>query len=192
MTKRKLEDLTKDDWNALFPIQLVDHNPQWKDIFEIEKQLILSKVGEDSILRIAHFGSSSIPKIKSKPYIDMLIEIPKSLLFDIGLIQKMEALGYSYFVVPKRNNFDAYMSFGKGYHTDGTKAQIFHIHMCPDNSDMWQQLKFRDYLNANDEHAKNYENLKLELASKFKNDRGAYVLGKTEFIMETLDLINSN
>ena len=34
-----------------------------------------------------------------------------------------------------------------------------------------------------------YEELKINLALKFKNDRGAYVLGKASFIAETINLI---
>ncbi len=75
--KKTLYDLTKEDWNTLFPIELVDHNPEWKNIYENEKQRILEKIGQEKILRIEHFGSSSITSVKSKPYIDLMIEIPK-------------------------------------------------------------------------------------------------------------------
>jgi GrpB-like predicted nucleotidyltransferase (UPF0157 family) len=186
---KTLYDLTKEEWNNLFPIELVDHNPNWKSIFEKEKKVILSNVGSDSILRVEHFGSSSISTIKSKPYIDLLIEIPKELLFNKDLILKFKSLGYTYFKVPERNHVPAYMSFGKGYRFDGKKEQIYHIHMCPKDNVMWEQLLFRDYLNENKERAKQYEILKLELASTFRNDRGAYVLGKDKFIKETMDLI---
>lgn len=187
--KKSLYDLTKEDWNTLFPIELVDHNPEWKQIFENEKKRIIKKVGNETILRIEHFGSSSIPNIKSKPYIDLLIEIPQQLLFEENLIAQFTELGYVHFKVPSRDNIEAYSSFGKGYNLAGKKEQIFHIHMCPKENFMWKQMDFRDYLIANDERAKQYENLKLNLASKFKNDRGAYVLGKTDFINETLDII---
>ncbi len=187
--KKTLFDLTKEEWNTLFPIELVNHNPEWKKTFKIEKERILKKVDTTSILRIEHFGSSSIPLIKSKPYIDMLIEIPKELLFDKNLISKFDDLGYSHFVVPERENIEAYSSFGKGYNLDGKKEQIFHIHMCPKENIMWKQIGFRDYLIENQERAKMYESLKTKLAKKYKNDRGAYVLGKTEFINETLELI---
>jgi len=187
--KKTLYDLTKDDWNNLFPVEMVEHNPEWKKIYDLEKTRIFERVGKESILRIEHFGSSSIPSIKSKPYIDMMIEIPNELLFDENLIAKFADLGYSHFKVPARDNIDAYMSFGRGYNLDGKKEQIFHIHMCPKENVMWKQIEFRDYLNSNEEKAKEYENLKLELASKFKNDRGAYVLGKTEFINEILKII---
>jgi GrpB-like predicted nucleotidyltransferase (UPF0157 family) len=187
--KKTLYDLTKEDWNTLFPIELVNHNPEWKSIYENEKQRILEKVGQEKILRIEHFGSSSITSIKSKPYIDLMIEIPKELLFDEQLIDQFTELGYSHFKVPARENIEKYSTFGKGYNHDGTKEQIFHIHMCPKDNVMWKQIDFRDYLNANEKRAKEYEDLKLELAYKFKNDRGSYVLGKTDFVKETLELI---
>ena len=187
--KKTLYDLTKEDWNTLFPIELVDHNPEWKNIYENEKQRISEKVGQEKILRIEHFGSSSITSIKSKPYIDLMIEIPKDLLFDEQLIDQFTELGYSHFKVPARENIEEYSTFGKGYNIDGRKEQIFHIHMCPKDNVMWKQIDFRDYLNTNEKRAKEYEDLKIELASKFKNDRGSYVLGKTDFVKETLELI---
>lgn len=187
MTK-SLKELKKEDWNRLFPIELVDHNPEWKNIYKKEKQRILNKVSEEKILRIEHFGSTSITSIKSKPYIDLMIEIPKELLFDKTLIDEFKELGYSHFKVPTRENIEEYSTFGKGYNVDGTKEQIFHIHMCPKDNIMWKQIEFRDYLNANKKRAKEYEDLKIELASKFKNDRGSYVLGKTDFVNETINL----
>ena len=189
--KKTLKDLTREDWNALFPLKLVPHNPEWKRIYEAEKQLILETVGEDAILRIEHFGSSSIPRIQSKPYIDIFIEIPKRLLFDEALIQRFETIGYTHFEVPARENIEAYSSFGKGYRVEGPSEQIFHIHMCPPDNWMCRQIEFRDYLNANEQRAVEYEQLKLDLVAKFKNDRGSYVLGKTQFIHDTLAMIDA-
>ncbi|WP_159092253.1 hypothetical protein [Aquimarina sp. Aq107] len=53
--KKTLNDLTKDEWNTLFPIELVDHNPAWKNIFRNEKERIVNKIGSKTILRIEHF-----------------------------------------------------------------------------------------------------------------------------------------
>lgn len=186
---KQLQDLTRDEWNTLFPIELVDHNPDWKNLYEAEKQTIVSEVGTEIVLRVEHFGSSAIPAIKSKPYIDMLIEIPAPRLFSSQVIAKFEALGYTHFKVPARDNIDAYMSFGKGYNLEGKKEQIFHIHMCPKDNYMWKQIAFRDYLNENYDKAKEYEILKLELAAKHRNDRGAYVLGKSEFVKATVEML---
>ena len=140
--KSSLKDLTKEDWNTLFPIELVEHNPEWENIFEQEKEQIIARVGKKTVLRIEHFGSSAIPSIKSKPYIDMMIEIPKEILFDKNLITKFADMGYSHFKVPARENIDAYISFVKGYNLDGRKERIFHIHMCPKENVMWKQIDF--------------------------------------------------
>lgn len=187
--KKSLYDLTKEDWNTLFPVILFDHNPDWKTIYKEEEKRILDALGEGVILNIEHFGSTSIPAIKAKPYIDLIIEVSKEDLFDDQLIKSFESLGYSYFKVPEREDIDAYMSFGKGYALEGEKEQIFHIHACPKDNYMWKQVAFRDYLNENLESAKAYEKLKVASASKFKNDRGSYVLSKTDFINETLAII---
>lgn len=61
--------------------------------------------------------------------------------------------------------------------------------MCPAHNITWQQLEFRDFLRANPEKAREYEELKRELALKFENDLGSYILGKTDFIKETMDLM---
>jgi GrpB-like predicted nucleotidyltransferase (UPF0157 family) len=186
---KTLYNLTKEEWNSLFPVELVEHNPEWKYIYNKEKEKILAQLGEDIVLRIEHFGSTSISNIKAKPYIDILIEVSSDLLFDEGIIENLKQIGYTYFKVPQRDNISAYMSFGKGYDLDGKKEQIFHIHMCPKENVMWKQIDFRDHLNSDLERAKKYEELKLKLESQFKNDRGAYVLGKTDFINETMKLI---
>ena len=189
--KRTLYDLTKEDWNTLFPVELVEHDPAWKPLFKAEKDKILQQLGSDTALQIEHFGSTSIPGIKAKPYIDMLIAIPKELLFDENVISHLSEIGYTYFLVPEREGIDAYMSFGKGYQLEGEQEQIYHIHMCPKENVMWQQLQFRDYLIANPERAKAYEALKVELAARYRNDRGAYVLSKYDFIKETLALVEN-
>lgn len=45
----------------------------------------------------------------------------------------------------------------------------------------------RDYLNANEEKAKEYSELKKQLANKYPNDRIAYTNGKNKLIEEILN-----
>ena len=72
------------------------------------------------------------------------------------------------------------MMFVKGYKTSGLKGQSFHIHVRFKGD--WDELYFRDYLRKNEGVKKEYEKLKLDLATKFKNDRDAYTSAKTDFI----------
>lgn len=181
-----LYELKKEDWNRLFPIHLEEHNPAWREIFLREKELILPRISHFSPELVEHVGSTSIPGIKAKPYIDLLIVIPAEHLFSEEVISSMAEIGFTYFLVPKRDDIEAYMSFGKGYNLDGLKEQIFHIHMCPQDNVMVNQLLFRDVLRKDEKLARAYENLKVESASKFKNDRGSYLLSKNEFIQSVI------
>ena len=187
---KQLTDFTKEDWDRLFPIALEPHNPQWKSIFEAEKSQIEEALIAEEDLQVEHFGSTSIPGIASKPYIDMLIVIPSEWLFDPGIIKAMEKLDYQYF---ERTDATAnYMIFVKGYHTDGTTDQVFHIHMCTADNDMADQLAFRDALIADPAKAQAYEELKLQLAKEYKHDRSGYRIAKGAFIAEVLKEYSMN
>jgi len=190
--KKSIKEFTKKDWDSLFPIQLSNYNPKWRKIFELEKQMINENVGSEFIERIEHFGSSSVPNIKAKPYIDILIEVPKQFLFAPQMIKNFLDIGYTCLTEPMKDNEDNYMILAKGYNIDGTNGQVFHIHACPKGHSMLSQIEFRDYLISNPERAKEYETLKIELASKFKNDRSAYRIAKTEFIDKTLKMSKKN
>lgn len=60
-----------------------------------------------------------------------------------------------------------------------------HIHMVERNFiDHWDRLLFRDYLIEHSDVAREYERLKVQLASDSPRDRVAYTAGKTQFIVE--------
>ena len=182
-----LYELKKEDWNRLFPVHLEDYHPDWSRIFEEEKQQIESQLAAFSPQLIEHMGSTSIPGIKAKPYIDILIVVGKEHLFSDQLIEAFAEIGYTYFLVPKRDQIEAYMSFGKGYRLDGRKEQIFHIHLCTRDNFMVNQLVFRDSLRSDRDLARRYEALKVESASKFREDRGSYLLSKNEFVLNVIE-----
>ena len=58
-----------------------------------------------------------------------------------------------------------------------------HIHIVKWNGTEWKKyIHFRDYLNANENVALQYENLKKEMQSKYADDRVAYMKGKQNMI----------
>lgn len=181
-----LYELTREDWNRLFPIHLVEHSPAWKHIFQQEKELILSKISDIQPLFVEHVGSTSIPGIQAKPYIDILIVVKEEWMFSQVLIDRMSEIGFTYFLVPKHEEIESYMSFGKGYNLDGVAEQIFHIHLCTEDNFMVNQVRFRDKLRANTKLAQAYETLKAAAAITFQNDPGGYRNSKSNFIREVL------
>ena len=75
---------------------------------------------------------------------------------------------------------DKRMSFNKGYTPEGYAERVFHIHfhLTGDND----EIRFRDYLIAHPDIAKEYEGLKLSLLPRFKHNRDAYTEAKTDFV----------
>lgn len=65
--------------------------------------------------------------------------------------------------------------------------QTHFIHVVIFNSKEWHDyIDMRDFLNANEEKALEYSNLKEKLAKKYPNDRIAYTNGKSRLIEEIL------
>lgn len=174
----KLEDMSLEKLWELFPIKFADNTDNFKDIY-LEEEKNLEFLLGNYITRISHIGSTSIIKIKTKPIIDILIEID----FDNKNIVKNVLLNNDYTLMSE--SFDK-MSFNKGYTINGYADKVFHIHIKKYGD--CDELYFRDYLNENQLKAIEYEKLKLELFNKCKLNRDLYTDGKKEFVSEIVNL----
>lgn len=59
--------------------------------------------------------------------------------------------------------------------------------------DRISSIMFRDYMNSHEDEKKRYEELKIELYNKYKNERKQYTLGKDKYIKEIINkAINEN
>ena len=172
-----LKNLSLEELWELFPISFTDCNEKFKEIYSDEENILKSLLG-NYIKRISHIGSTSIKNIKTKPIVDILIEID----FDNKDIVKERLLNNNYILMAETSDK---ISFNKGYTINGYADNVFHIHIKEyGNCD---ELYFRDYLNDNYEKAKEYEKLKLELYEKYKPDRDLYTEGKKEFVAEIVN-----
>jgi GrpB-like predicted nucleotidyltransferase (UPF0157 family) len=62
------------------------------------------------------------------------------------------------------------------------------LYVCPPQSREFQRhIAFRNHLRTHPEAAQQYGNLKKSLAAQFRNDRDAYLAGKTNFITSILN-----
>ena len=159
-------------------VELSPHNPEWKKFYQKEKNLLQNTVGEH-ILEIQHVGSTSISGIIAKAIIDIAVAVRD---FDEAkvCVKPIEGLGYEYrgeYGIERRHYFV------KG------QPRTHHLHMLEATSrDYKNHLLFRDYLNKHQETAREYEQLKMELAEKSKTDREAFQEGKSPFIEQVLKL----
>ncbi len=153
-------------------VVLADHNPRWAELYEEEAARIREALGP-VVLAMEHYGSTSIPGIKAKPIIDILVGVA-SLDDALNHIAAMSAIGYDYAAdagVPMHH------IFGKGV------ARTHLVHFVEYDSYRWHEaVRFRDRLRAEPDEAAAYERLKTELAAMHPNDRAAYTEGKTTFV----------
>ncbi len=134
-------------------VRLVDHNPAWQQAFAVEASHIRAALGE-VVIDLQHFGSTSIPTIRAKPILDLMLGIAD---FDQGpsLAPALARLGYEY--VPHAGVPNHV--FGKG--VDRTHL----LHVVAHDSPKWHRnLRFRDRMLADPRLAQAYEDLKARLA----------------------------
>jgi GrpB-like predicted nucleotidyltransferase (UPF0157 family) len=157
-------------------IKLVPYDPGWPDQYAQEAGL-LSAVLSPEIVATHHMGSTSIPGLKSKPVIDLIIEVKDIEAID-EYNDRMIALSYQpmgeYGIAGRR-------FFRK--EINGVRTHHVHIYQVG-NAEIARHLRFRDYLLAHPEEAQTYSRLKDALALQHPEDIESYVAGKTAFCCE--------
>ncbi|RPK01537.1 GrpB family protein [Priestia endophytica] len=155
-------------------ITVVEHNPKWKHEYLKEEKLIV-KILQKELVNSFHIGSTSIPDLKAKPIIDILLVVNDIKALD-NYSQQFEKLGY-----------EVMGEFGikqRRYYCKGGNNRTHQIHAFQyDNTqEIERHLSFRDYLCQNSEIRQQYGELKSKLAHKFPNDINGYSNGKDEFV----------
>ena len=171
-------------------VKLVPHNPKWSGLFDEEKQLLKNTFG-NTIITIEHIGSTAIPGIPAKPIIDMDIGV-ESLEIGRSMKEKFEKLGYEHRpFVPGHAKEE--LKWQELYVKGPESKRTHHAHVTAYGNNYWENdLLFRDYLRKNSVRAKQYTELKAELAEKHADDRGVYTKNKEQFINETLEMARLN
>ena len=164
-------------------VTIAPYDPAWPESFRQEKEHLLSCLPNDLIRRIEHFGSTAVPGLAAKPIVDMLVEVTDLQATKVRIVPVLESQGYDYFWRPTHGDDGPpfYAWFIK--RDPRTGARTHHIHMVEGHfTEHWDRLLFRDYLVEHPEVAREYEALKIRLASASPRDRVTYARGKTDFI----------
>lgn len=175
--RKDLSEMTLEELWELFPIILCEHNPGYKEWYIKEKENIEKAVGENTIERINHIGSSAVEGLIAKPTVDILLEVGCNTDID-KLKLRLENAGWTLMSFEKEPVLK--MSYNKGYTPDGFSEKVFHLHVRLLGD--WDELYFRDYLMIHEEVAKKYGELKQKLKKQYEHNRDGYTEAKTEFI----------
>ncbi|MBL4934574.1 GrpB family protein [Clostridium sp. YIM B02515] len=176
---KELSEMTLEELWKLFPIILKEHNKDYKDWYEIEKERLLSFLNKKNIIRINHIGSSAVEGLISKPTVDILLEIDDQT--DIEQLTNT-IIENGWILMSSRKKPNMQLSFNKGYTKEGFAEKVYHLHVR--YNDDWNELYFRDYLIEHKEVADEYGKLKLGLIGKYEHDRDGYTDAKSDFILK--------
>jgi GrpB-like predicted nucleotidyltransferase (UPF0157 family) len=158
---------------------LVDYDPQWPDEFAAEKQRLQAALG-DIALGIEHYGSTSVPGLRAKPILDIMVGV-RALEDWVKCKAPLEALGYDYAAhagIP--NDF----VFGRG--RDRTERTHL-VHVVEYGGEQWRNaLAFRDALRADPALAAEYAAIKQQAVEQLPVNRARYTDFKAPFVAAVL------
>jgi GrpB-like predicted nucleotidyltransferase (UPF0157 family) len=158
-------------------VRIVPYDPAWPAHFEVAREAILAACN-GVVIALEHVGSTAIPGIAGKPYIDLMPGLER---FEDGqaMVEGMASLGYSFrgeLRIPGRHYFSKWIN--------GDEHVWKHnVHCYAVGHIEWtRHLVFRDALRADPALRDEYERLKFELAARFAKDIEAYADAKSEFV----------
>jgi GrpB-like predicted nucleotidyltransferase (UPF0157 family) len=158
-------------------VSVVPSDPRWSTAFQAEAERvagILSAVGLRPV-QLEHVGSTAVPGLIAKPIIDFMV-------------------GYESGDSPEPH---AAALVAAGYELRGPQGvpdrlllvlgpeanRTHHLNLVEAGGGFWREhLLFRDRLRAEPALAAEYSKLKQELAARHPTDRGAYTIGKVDFV----------
>jgi GrpB-like predicted nucleotidyltransferase (UPF0157 family) len=159
-------------------LEIVRYDPEWPNMFSMERDRLATALGGVA-LRIDHHGSTSVPGLSAKPIIDIQISVLRLqpiATYAVGLAR----VGYVHLPHPD----DSFCPF---FHRPAVWPHTYHVHVVESGgSEERRTLAFRDYLREHPKAAREYEDLKRQLALQHSaadfSARQAYAQAKTQFI----------
>jgi GrpB-like predicted nucleotidyltransferase (UPF0157 family) len=154
---------------------LVDYDPQWPAAYAAEKQRILSVLG-NLVVGIEHYGSTSIPGLRAKPIIDILVGVRRKDEW-LECRAPLESLGYDY---AEHAGVPDHFIFGRGR----DRSERTHlVHVVEFESETWcDSLAFRDALRTDPALAAHYQAVKEQAIQEVPEGRTLYTDLKGPFI----------
>jgi len=156
------------------------YDPQWPFEFEKIKKLLI-EMFDENIVYIEHVGSTSVPGMKAKPLIDVLMVV-KDIDDCKNQSEKITSLGYKMRENVLEDNSLLFEKFSGN-------EKVENIHVFTNGAPKINQfIDVRDYLRTHSERAEAYGNLKEKIQQEHPDDYFAYRPKKADFLKETVRL----
>ena len=157
-------------------VHLESNYEEWNKLFVKEKDILKNIFNNDNYI-IEHVGSTSIKGLLAKPIIDIAIGVDSFESFN----KYLPELEIHYTI---KHNVDKEEILLIKENESKTECLI---HVLNSNGERFKNMiLFRNILNSNNKVLKEYEQLKIELAKKYHDNRQKYTKAKNEFIQRII------
>jgi GrpB-like predicted nucleotidyltransferase (UPF0157 family) len=158
------------------PIELVEYDPRWPELFRYEEAQIRKALGAAALL-VEHVGSTSVPGLAAKPIIDIDLAVADSR--DEGAyVPALERAGYT--LRAREPDWHEHRLLKRA--DPAVNLHVFSTG-CPEIERM---LVFRDLLRADESERELYARTKRELAARTWEHVQHYADSKSEVVEEIL------
>jgi GrpB-like predicted nucleotidyltransferase (UPF0157 family) len=156
-------------------IELADPDPAWPVRFEEHRARVAAALGERA-LQVEHVGSTSVPGLRAKPVVDVLVAVPDPE--DPDVVARLEAAGYALRVREPGHRMLV---------PADPAAPRAHVHVwAAGDPEVERVLLFRDRLRADDGDRARYQARKEELADRLWTDANYYAEAKSAVVEEVV------
>jgi GrpB-like predicted nucleotidyltransferase (UPF0157 family) len=161
-------------------VQLIPYDPSWPAMATAFIDSFYNEFGADSITKMEHYGSTSIPGMPAKPILDFLVEVSSLQEAITRIVRLTDTKNWEYWW------YGDHITLIK--RDEKTRIRTHHIHITSFNHKIWNNVVFRDRLRSNPGLANEYADLKYRLSEEFKIDREAYTRAKGDFVRKVMHI----
>lgn len=159
-------------------IRLAPYDPRWPSMYSLADRKIRSALSVRALL-VEHVGSTAVPGLCAKPIIDIVLAVEDST--DEGsYVPALEEQGFAL-----RAREPAW--YQHRYLIQESGATKWQVHVFSAGcEEIERMLAFRDWLRANDDDRRRYEDVKRELAARTWRHVQNYADAKSDIVREIL------
>lgn len=156
-------------------VRLYTYNPTWRYVFMQESKVLADTLDKTNIVKIEHFGSTSVVGMVAKPVIDILVGLKNLKLREEDFIRLFK-MGY---------NFIEKSPYCERYYFHRRDRNKINLNITRYGSQTWDTcLAVRDYLRTHPEDRTEYINAKLNALAMGYNSIDKYSLYKFNLVVE--------
>ncbi len=183
---RPFELATEESWGSASvrprqpaPVEVVPYDPAWPEVYEEVRALVVGALGH-RVLSIEHIGSTAVPGLAAKPYIDVDLTVADSA-DEAAWVPDAEAAGFVLRV--REPDWEQHRMLRL---TD----PLANVHVwSPGGIETRRHVMFRDWLRTHPDDCDAYAALKADLGAQGLTDVMVYNNAKAALVYDLYEKI---